>query len=118
MAARTTTRKTPEPVKAAAVKNVGLPKLSVEVEIFNSKGEGEKIEVEFTSLTYLPLGVVRMHRDNFTAQLFAAVEWAMDEKNLAIVDKMPSPQLFDLYTRMQAASEVEVGESDGSSTTS
>lgn len=118
MAARTTTRKTPAPVKEAAVKHVGLPKVSVEVEIFNDKGEAEKVDVEFTSLRYMPLGLVRSHRDNFTAQLFAAVEWAMDAKTLAIVDKMPSSQLFDLYTRMQTASEVEVGESDGSSTTS
>jgi hypothetical protein len=76
---------------------------------------GAKKSVRFTSLTLVPMGLVRRTRNDRTEQLWSILEWAVHSDDWAIVDELPTSQLVDLLTRMQEISEVSMGESEASS---
>lgn len=92
--------------------------VSISVEIPTDTGGTVKRTLKFKSFSLLPVGLIRATRDNAQEQMWRILEWACDAKGLEIVDQIPSAKVEDLMLEMQAASQVDVGESARSSTSS
>ena len=92
--------------------------VSISVEVTNGTGTTVSKILKFKSFMLIPAGIIRKTRNDFNAQRWAVLEWACDERNLEIVDQIPSNKLDDLVTEMQKASQVDLGESERSSTSS
>ena len=98
--------------------HMSIPKLSIEVVVYNAKGQEETKSLQFKSLLYCPMGIVRETRNNVREQLFRVLEWSVDPTDMVVVDLVPASELTNLLEKMQEASDVKLGESDGSSKTS
>lgn len=84
---------------------------SVEVECWNGSGETTTKTLHFKSLTLVPLGIVRKTRRDYSEQMWAIFEWALDPEDLDVLDQIPSDKLDDLLAAMQKASGTTPGES-------
>jgi len=92
--------------------------VNITVEVPNGSGAKVAKRLTFKNLRTIPIGVIRQTRSNTQNQVWAVFEWACDAKNLEILDQLPSSEVDSLLARMQQASEVDLGESQGSSTSS
>lgn len=93
--------------------------LSISVEVMNGTGTTVTKTLKFKSFMLIPVGIIRKTRgDTSRDQIWAILEWACDEKNLEIVDQVASSKLDDLINEMNSASQVDLGESSRSSTSS
>lgn len=92
--------------------------VSIDVEVTNGNGSTVTKTLKFKSFKLIPSGIIRKTRRSSQEQIWAAIEWACDEKNLEIVDLIPSSEIEDLVAKMNEASQVDLGESVRSSTSS
>ncbi len=79
---------------------------------------GKTKELTFKSLTLVPLGILRKTRGDQTEQMWQVFEWALPPESLALLDELPGHQLEEILTRLNEASEADLGKSQGSSTSS
>jgi len=93
--------------------------VSINVEIMTPNGLATRA-IKFKPFTMIPVGILRATRKTPSEQVWAILEWACDAKTLEIIDQMPSGSgnVDKLIVEMQKASQVDLGESSGSSTTS
>lgn len=93
--------------------------ISISVEVTNGTGTTVSKTLKFKSFMMIPNGVFRKTRGGaYRDQIWAILEWACDEKNLEIIDQVASSKLEDLINEMNTASQVDLGESSRSSTSS
>jgi hypothetical protein len=90
--------------------------LSVEIELPTANGGTESRILRFKSWNEIPIGILRRHRNDFTAQLYAALEWSLPASELAVFDELPASKLLEVRAKMQEASNADLGESPASST--
>lgn len=86
--------------------------LSVDIELPG----GETRTLRFKSWRHIPIGILREHRNDFTAQLYAAFEWSLPAADLAVLDEFPASKLLEVRAAIQEASNADLGESPASST--
>lgn len=91
-----------------------IPRHEIEVECV----DGETRTLTFNSMTLLPAGILRKTRHDEQEQMWQAFEWALDTEGLAVLDLIPPHKLLDTLRDMQKASEVDLGKSGASSTSS
>ncbi|MGV0805810.1 hypothetical protein [Mycolicibacterium setense] len=92
-----------------------IPRHEIQVECV----EGGTRTLGFKSMTLLPGGILRKTRHDEMEQMWQAFEWAVDSaEDLAVLDLIPPHKLLDTLRDMQKASEVDLGKSGGSSTSS
>jgi len=93
--------------------------VSLDVEIMTPNGPATRT-IKFKSFAMIPVGLLRATRRSPSEQVWVILEWACDAKALEIIDQMPSGNgnVDKLIVEMQKASQVDLGESSGSSTTS
>lgn len=92
--------------------------VSLDVEIMTPNGGTASRTIKFKSFTLIPIGLLRETRKTPSEQVWKILEWACDAKTLEIVDQMSASKLDGLIVEMQKASQVDLGESSGSSTMS
>ena len=87
-------------------------------EIPDGDGGTEHVVLTFKDRTLMPLGIARTHRNDNVDYMWASIEWALSEDDLAVFDQIPEAQLPDIYKAWREHDGVDMGESDASSASS
>ena len=87
-------------------------------EIPAGDGTVEDVVLHFNDIALLPIGVARSNRDNAENQMWATFEWGLSEDDLEIFDRIPQPQLPDIYKAWRDSEGIDAGESGASSASS
>lgn len=85
--------------------------LSIEVEV-----GGKKKTLRFKSFALMPMGILRVNRNNELGMIWDGFEWALSAADLAVLDGLPSSKIYTIWNAMQVESRANVGESSASST--
>jgi hypothetical protein len=86
------------------------------VELDDGDGNTETVVLTLKPLTQIPIGVLRKHRGDSEAQMWATFEWGLPEEQLDVFDRIPADQIEAIMTGWQAddGKGVPVGESSAS----
>jgi len=78
------------------------------VQIPNEDGEGvEDVELVFKDIKDLPVGIIRRHRRDVEAQMWATFEWGLSPEHLELFDRMPASGFRDVLKAWQESEDAE-----------
>ena len=82
-------------------------------------GTTETVVLSFRNRALIPIGVARLNRDSNEDYMWAEFEWGLSEEQLTtIFDRIPQPQLPEIYLAWRESDGIDLGESDASSASS
>jgi hypothetical protein len=87
-------------------------------EIPNTDGTVEDVTLTFNDIALLPIGVARANRSNAEDQMWATFEWGLSADDLEVFDRIPQPQLPEIYKAWRESEGIDSGESSASSASS
>lgn len=81
-------------------------------------GTTENVVLTFKDIALLPIGVARSNRSNAEEHMWATFEWGLSDEDLDVFDRIPQPQLPEIYRAWRESEGVDSGESGASSASS
>jgi hypothetical protein len=90
-----------------------------DVDAPKADGKGtEKVTLELPDLGQIPSGIVRRNRRSIEGFMWDAFEWGLSQKQLEILDRLPSDSVVPIYFAWRDAKDADEDEESDDAATS
>jgi len=95
-----------------------MPVFEYKAEIPAADGTVEDVTLTFKDIALIPIGIARANKHNAEDHMWATFEWGLSAEDLAVFDRIPQPQLPEIYRAWRESEGIDSGESSASLTSS